>query len=103
MLSSWTGSSREGTTIPPGTFQRRQSQSPVDKRTGRPGKALNLLNLLADGPDESQATHPSATETKKPRPRMRGEAKSFYIDYVEWAREELNLRPHAYQACALTT
>jgi hypothetical protein len=20
-----------------------------------------------------------------------------------WAREELNLRPHAYQACALTT
>jgi hypothetical protein len=21
----------------------------------------------------------------------------------EWAREELNLRPHAYQACALTT
>ena len=25
------------------------------------------------------------------------------LRHLGWAREELNLRPHAYQACALTT
>jgi hypothetical protein len=37
---------------------------------------------------------------KKPRNAINW-LQGCYLE--EWAREELNLRPHAYQACALTT
>jgi hypothetical protein len=29
--------------------------------------------------------------------------RTLLVRLLSWAREELNLRPHAYQACALTT
>ena len=49
-----------------------------------------------------RTTRPKKGEEKR-RPALRDIAKRGDEFGGKWAREELNLRPHAYQACALTT
>ena len=48
-----------------------------------------------------QQTPTSRDGAKMKAPPECNSVRGFYLK--EWAWEELNLRPHAYQACALTT
>ena len=60
-------------------------------------KRASSPNSSKQDKDEPPATNAQQVGTTKPRPIPGGA-----VGYG-WAWEELNLRPHAYQACALTT
>ena len=75
----------QGSLIPTAAARTQASQHPGDgrSRTGDPLLAKQALSQLSYVPQKQTP--------KRPRPAP---------DW--WAREDLNLRPHAYQACALT-
>lgn len=67
-------------------------------RTADPLLAKQVLSQLSYSPNqldhqEPQAVPSSATQRTNQIPRQPSKW---------WAREDLNFRPHAYQACALT-
>ena len=63
-------------------------------RTDDPLLAKQVLSQLSYAP----SGNPTAKPNQGPGPRSHTNKAA-----QEWAREDLNLRPHAYQACALTS
>ena len=75
-------------------------------RTGDLKLAKLALSQLSYGPDELQlACQPKLAGVSPALLRLRLRRAAFprFASEGWWARDELNVRPHAYQACALTT
>jgi hypothetical protein len=79
-------------------------------RTADPLLAKQVLSQLSYSPNpwvpastEQSDQSPSInTINRKPRPVSSVRHRSSICKCKWWAREDLNFRPHAYQACALT-
>jgi hypothetical protein len=67
-------------------------------RTGDPLLAKQVLSQLSYAPKLDLTCHNRITRSPQPVSNTTDPARSHW-----WAREDLNLRPHAYQACALTS
>ena len=77
-------------------------------RTDDPLLAKQVLSQLSYAPVSTASPGPSVFGHKSSEPR-RATASHFlttgdrHLTTDPWAREDSNLRPHAYQACALTS
>ena len=76
---------------PPGTSpHHRQLVEVIGIRTDDPLLAKQVLSQLSYTPEAFSSPQPPSHDRHR-------------TDDHWWAREDLNLRPHAYQACALTS
>jgi hypothetical protein len=62
-----------------------------------PGRGLPEL------PENGVQRRPVRVEMVKQKPRPASKGQTGHAVATKWAWVELNYRPHAYQACALTT
>jgi hypothetical protein len=87
----------------PAALQPRAPGGADRNRTGDPLLAKQVLSQLSYSPfQKSEARMPKPEKRLPRRPQLLPASGSRFLASNWWAREDLNFRPHAYQARALT-